>query len=455
MIRLLITNFLLFMLISCSDSPRDYWGDLEGEGDQPDTEKPVENPNASKPRYIWIDAAANFPDFANSKENIARDLALAKDAGFTDIVVDVRPTTGDVLFQTDVVDQVKFMYAWIGSAYTKIERTATWDYLQAFIDEARKQNLRIHAAINTFVGGNLIDGGTGLLFRDQSKAAWATQLNMPTGIVSVMNTGESDKFFNPAHPEVQDFLCNLLKDLAAYDLDGIFLDRGRFLGLNSDFSDLTRKQFESYLGGIKVANFPDDILAPGSNSLPATYSKYLKKWLEFRAKVIHDFMWKARTAVKSVNEKIKFGVYVGGWYSTYYDVGVNWAASSYDPSNHFKWASSKYMNYGYADFMDQMLIGAYASPLKVYGNTEWTMAGFCSLAKEKIAGKCPLVAGGPDVGNWDMDNKATQEQENQAITQSVKACMDVCDGYFLFDMIHLKKAGQWSFAKKGIEEAIK
>ena len=172
MIRLLITNFLLFMLISCSDSPRDYWGDLEGEGDQPDTEKPVENPNASKPRYIWIDAAANFPDFANSKENIARDLALAKDAGFTDIVVDVRPTTGDVLFQTDVVDQVKFMYAWIGSAYTKIERTAKWDYLQAFIDEARKQNLRIHAAINTFVGGNLIDGGTGLLFRDQSKAAW-------------------------------------------------------------------------------------------------------------------------------------------------------------------------------------------------------------------------------------------------------------------------------------------
>ena len=43
------------------------------------------------------------------------------------------------------------MYAWIGSNYTKVERTATWDYLQAFVDEARKQGLRIHAAINTFV----------------------------------------------------------------------------------------------------------------------------------------------------------------------------------------------------------------------------------------------------------------------------------------------------------------
>ena len=50
-------------------------------------------PASEKPRFIWIDAAANFPDFADSKENIARDLALAKDAGFTDVVVDVHPTT--------------------------------------------------------------------------------------------------------------------------------------------------------------------------------------------------------------------------------------------------------------------------------------------------------------------------------------------------------------------------
>lgn len=56
-----------------------------------------------------IDASANFPDFANSKENIARDLAIAKNTGFTDVVVDVRPTTGDVLFTTDVVDQVNYL----------------------------------------------------------------------------------------------------------------------------------------------------------------------------------------------------------------------------------------------------------------------------------------------------------------------------------------------------------
>ena len=452
LLKTLICAGIALSFASCKPAYKDYWGeDIGGNGGGTE---PAENPNASKPRYIWIDAAANFPDFANNKENISRDLALAKDAGFTDIVVDVRPTTGDVLFNTSVVEQVKYLYAWIGPNYTKVERTATWDYLQAFIDEARKQGLRVHAAINTFVGGNTINGGTGLLFRDKSKTGWATYLNLPAGITNIMDTGEGTKFFNPVHPEVQTFLCDLLKDLAKYDLDGIFLDRGRFSGFTSDFSDISRKEFEKHLGGIKVRNYPEDILLPGTVSLPASYPTYLTRWLEFRAKVICEFMQKARSAVKSVNPKIKFGVYVGGWYSAYYDVGVNWAASSYDASRYYKWATPKYKNYGYAEFMDQMLIGAYASPLKVKGSTEWTMEGFCLLAKQKIGGKCPIVAGGPDVGNWDPEDKVPQEQENQAIVESVRACMDVCDGYFLFDMIHLKKKTQWQYAKQGIKNAI-
>ena len=130
MIRKLLTFLglvclLLTVLCACSSKdPKDYWGKTGG-GTEPLT--PPTPSVEGKPRYIWIDAAANFPDFANSKENIARDLALAKDAGFTDIVVDVRPTTGDVLFHTSVVDQVKYQYAWHASGFTKIDRTATWE----------------------------------------------------------------------------------------------------------------------------------------------------------------------------------------------------------------------------------------------------------------------------------------------------------------------------------------
>lgn len=54
------------------------------------------------------------------------------------------------IIQTDVVDQVKYLYAWNAGVYGKYDRTATWDCLQAFIDEGHRLGLKVHAAINTF-----------------------------------------------------------------------------------------------------------------------------------------------------------------------------------------------------------------------------------------------------------------------------------------------------------------
>lgn len=464
----ILTGILMLMgtavFASCTDPytpPPWEWGngntdeEKKDDEDKDDEDKDDEDDpvvNAEKPRYIWVDAAANFPDFANSKEKIARDLALAKDAGFTDIVVDVRPTTGDVLFQTDVVQQVAWLGAWVSGSYTKITRTADWDYLQAFVDECRNLELRVHAAINTFTGGNTTSlGSQGVLFREPAKNEWATMLNTADGIVNILSTSQNAKFFNPVREDVQNYLCDLLADLAAYDLDGIILDRGRFDGFQSDFSGYTRTKFEEYLG-TAVANFPNDILVPGTKTMPAPMPAHLKKWIEFRAKVIHDFIVKAGDRVRGVNPDIKFGVYVGGWYSSYYDVGVNWGSPRYNAAARLSWATTNYNTYGYADHVDHMLIGAYAAADKIYGTSEWTMQGFCSKAMEYTADDCPIVAGGPDVGNWSVPSGT---DPNESIKLSVKACMDACDGYFLFDMIHLKQANQWQYVKAGIEEAVK
>ena len=70
-----------------------------------------------KPRYMWIDAPANFYRFANSKDNIREDLKKAKDAGITNIVVDVRPYTGDVLFNSSTADAVTQLDYWDGPSY--------------------------------------------------------------------------------------------------------------------------------------------------------------------------------------------------------------------------------------------------------------------------------------------------------------------------------------------------
>lgn len=418
--------------------------------------------NKDKPRFIWIDASANFNDFANNAENITRDLKLVKETGFTDIVVNVRTSDGDILFKSSVagVNPVAWQAAWVNGVYTKVIRTATFDYLQEFITRGHDLGLRVHAGFVTMNGGEQSTlGSQGILFRDPSKKHWATSLNTLEGIKNVMDLGSSTKFLNPGNPEVQDYLVALLKDLAKYNLDGMFLDYGRYEGIQSDFSDISKKNFETYLGGETITKFPSDIVPVGATFTDVqnlqTYPKYFTKWIEFRAKTIYDFMYKARSAVKSVNPNIKFGVYVGGWYSSYYDVGVNWGSKKYNAENYFKWASSKYKEFGYAGLMDQILIGAYASPGSVYGSNEWSMQGFAKQAMDKIKKDCPMVAAGPDVGNWDWSDQFTQEQENQAITNSVKAIMDECDGYFLFDMIHLKLANQWQYAKQGIDLAIK
>ena len=413
--------------------------------------------NVDKPRFIWVDAVANFADFANHKENILRDLTLAKNAGFTDVVVDVRPTTGDVLFTTDVVSQVKWLGVWLSAGYTKVERTATWDYLQTFIDIGHGLGLKIHAGVNTMVGGNKTNLGTeGVLFREQEKRKWATQLLTRSGIVNTMDTDDFDaKFFNPVNEDVQEYICCMLEDLASYkDLDGIILDRGRFNGLNSDFSDYTKKKFEDYLG-YSISKFPADVMTAGITvgNLPETLPTYFKKWLEFRAKVIHDLMEKASGRIKARNNAVQFGAYVGGWYSTYYDIGVNWASPDYNTASVYpEWAGPKYQDYGYADHMDIILIGAYASPTRIFGATEWTIQGFCSKAINKINGDA-IVIGGIDVGNGDWAT-SSNFVANLSIIQSVNVVISACDGYFLFDMIHLKQKNQWKYVKQGIDAAI-
>ena len=87
-------------LLACRPDSAYKWEEEWGKTD-PTPEKPEVKPTA-KPRYVWIDAAANFDDYGNSVEKIREDCRKIAETGFTDIIVDVRPTTGDVLFKSSV-----------------------------------------------------------------------------------------------------------------------------------------------------------------------------------------------------------------------------------------------------------------------------------------------------------------------------------------------------------------
>lgn len=456
--RLLAVSMFLAAFSACQepDAPWDpNWNTQNpdgGEGTEPEVKQP-------KPRYVWIDCAANFSDYANDRTKIASDLARIKEVGFTDVIVDVRPTNGDVLFKSSVADPLVRVDAWHKGSYVWLERTADFDYLQAFIEEGHKVGLKVNAAVNTFVGGCLCPyglGEDGMLFRDSAKKGWATVINSASGLVNTMDLRDAStdwgaRFLNPANDDVQDFLLKMLADLAKYDLDGIVLDRCRYddNGLMSDFSKESRLKFEMHIGE-SLSNFPSDIFAPGATEL-GSVTKLKKQWLEFRAKTIHDFIEKAAAKVHSVNPDIRFGAYVGGWYSTYYTSGVNWASPKYDPAAAgYAWASADYKKYGYADHCDFMFIGAYASATSIWGKNEWTMQGFCSKAREKFMGDVPF-AGGPDVGN----PTGFQNGGQAAIMPDiVDACINAADGLFVFDLCHIKMYDYWDAFKKGIDQYL-
>lgn len=412
-----------------------------------------ETPEA-KPRYVWIDASANFRYYANDKAYIANELKKVADSGFTDIVVDVRPTEGTVLWNSYVAPQARRLAAWAGSSYKFIERTATFDYLQAFVDAGHAAGLRVHAAINTFVGGY---GGyyglesEGPIFSGEIPADWATVFNGKEGLQSAYYEGvQGTVFLNPANDEVQAYLLSLLKELASYEVDGIVLDRCRYsdYGIQSDFSEASHTKFVQYLGHESV-KWP--VFEAGATDLPSPMGEDQYAWLAFRAKTIHDFVEKAADTVHGVNPDVRFGVYVGAWYSSYYPSGVNWASPRYLTHKVYgRWANSDYHKYGFADHCDFMLLGCYAAAASIYGTTEWTMQGFCTRAKSLLMGDT-VFAGGPDVGNpegWQSGGKSAY------IPKTVDACINSADGYFVFDLCHIRMFDYWTSFQKAFSDYL-
>ena len=463
--RKLLLLLSLVAFVACEKPDDGYiWNDNWSEEEnqepednpqEPDKEDPKPETKEGKARLVWIDAAANFKDYANSEKNIAADMKRLKETGFTGVIVEVRPTTAGLLFKSDVEGPLTQVDAWVTGAYKWLKRTADFDYLQAFIDAGKAEGLDVYAAINTMVGGKQCPyglGSSGPLFDGSAKKEWASVINTADGLVNCMDMAEGTKFLNPANDEVVDYLLGILEDLAAYDVKGIILDRCRYddFELQSDFSEVSRKKFEEYIGKA-VNNWPGDVFAPGADKLSSPVTQMQVKWMEFRAKNIHDFMEKASARVHSVNPDVDFGAYVGAWYSSYYYSGVNWASPSYNAKSAYTWATSEYSSYGYADHCDIMIIGAYASTKSIYGSNEWTMEGFCKRAKNIFAGDVPYI-GGPDIGNSTGFENGGQ---GSLMPKIVDACINnSTGGMFFFDLCHIKMYDYWNDIKKAFDQYL-
>lgn len=404
-----------------------------------------------KPALMWFDAEANFGRF-NQKDSIDFYLNKIKDLGFTHAVVDVRPITGEVLFDSQYAPR---MEEWNG------HHRGDFDYLGYFIEQGHKLGLEIHASLNVFCAGhNYFDRG--MVYSGHSD--WASIVYNPDrGLIPI--TEEKEKYgamINPLNEEYRTHIINVLKELVNKypTLDGLMLDRVRYDGISADFSDLSRHSFEAYINK-KVENFPGDILSwkkeEGKRPIPQL-GKLSKLWFEWRSKVITDFMALMRQEVKGVNPNISFGTYTGAWYPSYYEVGVNFASREYDPSKDFDWATPDYKNYGYAELLDLYATGNYYTDItieeyKKSNNLVWNetdsqaqqgtwycVEGSCKHLREIL--KDNKFMGGILVDQF----YSNPEKLTATIAQNLKDA----DGLMVFDIVHIITKNLWKEVEEGM-----
>ena len=406
---------------------------------------------------LWFDATANFARFS-SPDSIVFYLDKCADSGVTDIIIDLRPISGEVLYKSDIAP---FLHEWMG-----VERDPDFDFLGFFIKEGHERNFKVHASLNLFVGGhNFFDRG--IVYTDYPE--WQTINYTPEGMKPITELKKKySAMMNPVNPEVREYLLSILKELVGKypKLDGVVMDRGRFDGIQADFSDLSKTTFETYIGQT-VENFPSDIYewktdTEGKSDM--VQGPLFKKWLEWRASVIYSFYEQARAAVKSVNPDIIFGNYTGAWYSSYYDVGVNWASQKYDPSADYDWATPDYKKYGYVELLDLFTVGCYFTEISIEDvkrlneeNITRSEAGMRATKdpENSVEGSAELamkVTMGviPPYGSLYVEQYPDKEQ----FTKAMEMCRKKTGGVMIFDIVHIINRDWWDAFKDGINNDL-
>lgn len=411
-----------------------------------------------KPKYMWFDCEANF-ERLSYPDSITYYLQKVKDLGFTDVVVDAKSIMGEVLYKSKIAP---YMGEWEG-AY----RSEDFDVMQQFIDKGHKLGLKVHGSLNVFAGGHNFFK-RGIIYKQHPE--WQSQVYWEGKIMPISQmTWNYNGMLNASNPEVQQYQLSILKEFVSKykNLDGLILDRVRYDNVTSDFSQLSKQQFEKY-SGITVENFPDDILYWTKEGDKQVWKpgKHFNKWIEWRASVIKSFMVDTHRELKKINKNLAIGDYTGAWYPTYYQVGVNWASKDYDPSKEFDWATPDYKKTGYAELLDIYMTGLYYTNVtkdevdKANGvvgkRTEagmdnsrsywYSIEGGANLVKEITRGVVP-VTGSIYVEQYEGDAK----QFSRAVAQAIKST----DGLMIFDIVHIINRNWWQPLSDGIKMAEK
>ncbi len=396
--------------------------------------------------YVWIEIEANKKTITNA-DKFRQAMEKCRAAGIGSVILSVKDTTGFAIYASEIAPH----YSEYDGAFEKK------DYLLECLEAVHRLNMRFYASIDVFAEGNKgkphpkmpairnTEWQSEVYGLNHSNEMVIQPITANTPIRAVGSIDDFNEIFvNPANDEVCEYELSLMKEIMVrYAIDGITLDRVRYVGLCSDFSSVTKKKWEQFIG--RECNWPSDIyrVKDIGGSLEVEYGEYFGEFITFRAGIIKSFIERVRRLVDSQPEKIEFWDYTGSWYPLYYQVGANWASKNYE-AREYPWVDTeRYKRTGYAELLDGLMSGFYYPCVTEQEAREANQPAYWYSVEGSGRMACQVTQNAvPVVGSLFLK----QYSENLAsMTEAVNMCFQKSAGCMLFDLSYLTDNDWWRY----------
>lgn len=239
---------------------------------------------------------------------------------------------------------------------------------------------------------------------------------------------------NPNHPTARKFALDVLSEVVnRYPIDGVLYDdRLRYAGMNADFSEITRRAFQSYIG--EEVRWPDDAfrytISPDLRR-GIRPGRFYDQWMAWRAGVLKNFIVDARKVVKTARPGAAFGTYVGSWYGEYPANGHNYAAPEVEAP--FWFLSPNYRATGTAPLLDLLITGCYYQTATIFeAMTNGTETGSTVEASATLTNRLARDQAWTYAGLSLIDFKGKPD----GLLNAIQAAVASTQGVMVFDLSH-------------------
>ncbi len=225
-------------------------------------------------RGVWVTTTASTA--LNSRANIKEMVTNCKVAGINNIFMVVY-NNQRTMYPSTVMNNL------IGKPI--LESMAGRDPLQECIEEAHAQGLKVHAWFEYGFAASFSANGGAIV---AAKPHWAAK--DVNGNLVIKNGFD---WLNALHPEVQQFMTDLFKEVATkYDVDGVQGDdRMPAMPTEGGYDDYTINLYRSEHAGA----------APPNNRTNTA-------WVNWRANKLTDYLRRLRNEVKAIKPAVEFTV---------------------------------------------------------------------------------------------------------------------------------------------------